>query len=362
MKKRCFYLIIIFILIISIFSYFDNKKEYLSTDDIIGVYVNDELSEQIPAKESAMFQKAVCDDENAKVTWDNDNWGLLINNLNKKVKCNLYFYSGQTVFDFDYTGGEQIFTVPISGTYKLETWGAQGSTNLGTNGKTSGGYGGYSVGFIDLKNNDNIYINVGQNYNTTGEKLAAYNGGGIGDMSGGGATHIAFSSGELYTLENSVDKIIIVSGGGGGEDTCEDWTTATETIVSGSGGGYKGVDSCLRPGYGGTQSNGGSGYNNGTFGKGGNSGLTGDSGGAGGGGFYGGGSGDNASYSSGGGGSGYIGNKNLFNKVMYCYNCEESSEESTKTISTSCTDTTPTSNCTKKGSGYARITLVSIDE
>ena len=271
-------------------------------------------------------------------------------------------YEGNLVFNFDYTGDEQTFTVPISGTYKLETWGAQGSTNLGTNGKTSGGYGGYSVGFIDLKNNDNIYINVGQNYNTTGEKLAAYNGGGIGDMSGGGATHIAFSSGELYTLENSVDKIIIVSGGGGGEDTCEDWNTATETIVSGSGGGFKGVDSCLRPGYGGTQSNGGSGYNNGTFGKGGNSGLTGDSGGAGGGGFYGGGSGNNASYSSGGGGSGYIGNKNLFNKVMYCYNCEESSEESTKTISTSCTDTTPTSNCTKKGSGYARITLVSIDE
>ena len=42
------------------------------------------------------------------------------------VKCNLYFYSGQTVFDFDYTGDEQTFTAPISGTYKLEIWGAQG--------------------------------------------------------------------------------------------------------------------------------------------------------------------------------------------------------------------------------------------
>ena len=356
------YLIISLIIVSLSFILFRDRNEYLSEDNILGVYINNELSDNYPSKDSAMFQKAICDDANTKVTWDNDNWGLLISNLNKKVKCNLYFYSGETAFDFDYTGGEQTFTVPVSGTYKLETWGAQGSTNLGTNGKTSGGYGGYSVGFIDLKNNDNIYINVGQNYNNTGEKLAAYNGGGIGDMSGGGATHIAFSSGELYTLENSVDKIIIVSGGGGGEDTCEDWNTATETIVSGSGGGFKGVDSCLRPGYGGTQSNGGSGYNNGTFGKGGNSGLTGDSGGAGGGGFYGGGSGDNASYSSGGGGSGYIGNKNLFNKVMYCYNCEESSEESTKTISTSCADTTPTSNCTKKGSGYARITLVSIDE
>ena len=362
MKKRSFSLIIVFVLLISIFIYLNNKSKYLSTDDIIGVYVNNELNGEIPSKGSAMFQKAVCDDENTKVTWDNDKWGLLISNINKKTKCNLYFYSGQTAFNFDYTGGEQTFIAPISGTYKVETWGAQGSTNLGTSGKTSGGYGGYSVGFIDLKNNDNIYINVGQNYNYNGLKLVAYNGGGLGDMPGGGATHIAFSSGELYTLENSVDKIIIASGGGGGEDTCENWNTATETIVSGSGGGFKGVDSCLRPGYGGTQSNGGSGYNNGTFGKGGNSGLTDDSGGGGGGGFYGGGSGDNASYSSGGGGSGYIGNPLLKNKAMYCYNCEESSEESTKTISTTCSEETPTSNCAKKGNGYARITLVSIDE
>ena len=362
MKKRSFGLIIVFVLLIPIFIYLNNKNKYLSTDDIIGVYVNNELNGEIPSKGSAMFQKAVCDDENTKVTWDNDKWGLLISNINKKTKCNLYFYSGQTAFNFDYTGGEQTFIAPISGTYKVETWGAQGSTNLGTSGKTSGGYGGYSVGFIDLKNNDNIYINVGQNYNYNGLKLVAYNGGGLGDMPGGGATHIAFSSGELYTLENSVDKIIIASGGGGGEDTCENWNTATETIVSGSGGGFKGVDSCLRPGYGGTQSNGGSGYNNGTFGKGGNSGLTDDSGGGGGGGFYGGGSGDNASYSSGGGGSGYIGNPLLKNKAMYCYNCEESSEESTKTISTTCSEETPTSNCAKKGNGYARITLVSIDE
>ena len=271
-------------------------------------------------------------------------------------------YDGQIAYDFDYTGGEQTFVAPVSGTYKLETWGAQGSTNLGTNGKTSGGYGGYSTGFINLKSNDNIYINVGQNYHSTGQKLTAYNGGGAGDMSGGGATSAAFSSGELYTLENSVDNIIIVSGGGGGEDTCPGWESATETIVSGSGGGFKGVDSCFKPGFGGTQSNGDSGYNDGTFGKGGDSGLTGDSAGAGGGGFYGGGSGDDAHYSSGGGGSGYIGNSLLKNKVMYCYNCAESNEENTKTISTTCSEEIPTSYCAKKGNGYARITLVSIDD
>ena len=60
--------------------------------------------------------------------------------------------------------------------------------------------------------------------------------------------------------------------------------------------------------------------------------------------------------SRGGGGYDYIGNSLLTNKAMYCYNCEESSEESTKTISTTCAEETPTENCAKKGNGYARIT------
>lgn len=60
---------------------------------------------------------------------------------------------------------------------------------------------------------------------------------------------------------------------------------------------------------------------------------------------------------SGGGGSRYIGNSILKDKVMYCYNCEES----TKTISTTCSEEMPTSYCAKKGNSYARITLVSID-
>ena len=81
-------------------------------------------------------------------------------------------------------------------------------------------------------------------------------------------------------------------------------------------------------------------------------------------GFYGGGGTYNvgSSSESGGGGSGYIGNHLLTNKAMYCYNCEESNEESTKTISTTCSEETPTSNCAKKGNGYARITLVSVND
>lgn len=75
-------------------------------------------------------------------------------------------------------------------------------------------------------------------------------------------------------------------------------------------------------------------------------------------GMYGGG-GSSRCHGGAGGGSGYIGNQLLINKTMYCYNCEESSEESTKTISTTCTSETPTENCSKQGNGYARITLIS---
>ena len=359
MKKAKILLIISLIAISSIYIFIDRKKKYLSQDDILGVYVNDELSDKIPAKDEALFQKAVCDDENVKVTWDNDSLGLLISNLNKKVKCNLYFYSGPTVFDFDYTGDEQTFTVPFSGTYKLETWGAQGGSGQTT---YIGGYGGYSIGKIFLRKNEVLFINIGG----IGEEFnGGYNGGGYRDNNnyvwrggaGGGATSIAKSSGILHELEEKINDIVLVSGGGGG--ACGDLNTAVYN--GGAGGGFIGtsLNSIATPG---SQDTSGIDANNRTTSSFGQGGLAGNEGG-GGGGFYGGGSGrhDKIGY-SGAGGSGYIGNLLLKDKVMYCYNCEESNEESTKTISTTCNEETPTSNCAKKGNGYARITLISIDE
>ena len=150
-------------------------------------------------------------------------------------------YTGDTVFNFDYTGAEQTFVVPVSGTYKLETWGGMGGAASTAYTNVRGGVGGYSTGNVFLNSNDKLFINVGgRGLNISQSRLLA--------------------------------------------------------------GGYNG------------------------------------------------------------GGSGYIGNSLLTNKVMYCYNCEESSEESTKTISTTCNEATPTSYCAKKGNGYARITLVNIDE
>ena len=255
-------------------------------------------------------------------------------------------------FEYDYTGSVQTFTAPVSGTYQLEVWGAQGGS--------SGGVGGYSIGTVYLTENQVLYINVGGADNGT---KGGYNGGGTaltGGYGGGGATHIATKSGLLSTLSSNIDNVLIVAGGGGGNG------------ASGAGGsaggisGSKGVDGeCSnKAGSGGTQTAGGacvdtSYSNKGSFGAGG-AGKGGNNGGAGGAGLYGGASGTGGGcYGGGGGGSSYIGNSLLTNKVMYCYNCTTSSDETTKTISTTCTNTVATENCAKKGNGFARITLLS---
>ena len=273
------------------------------------------------------------------------------------------------VTNFDYTGSEQTFVAPVTGVYKLETWGAQG----GGDSTYIGGYGSYSIGNVTLSVGKKLYLNVGGKGGYCSGNLcttkATYNGGGscktlshdkAGAVStcgsGGGAAHIAMTTGLLATLENKIDNILIVSGGGGGANYCN----SSNYARGGHAGGYIGVSSInigasdfsLNGGskaLGGTQT---SGY---AFGYGGTF-LTGyDANVGGGGGYYG---GKKSGINGAGGGSGYIGNPLLTEKSMYCYNCKESTEESTKTISTTCANETPTENCAKKGNGYARITLV----
>ena len=257
------------------------------------------------------------------------------NSLNQEVS--LCRYEVGYVWNFDYTGSEQEFTTPCSGNYKLETWGAQGAQ--GGSNRGTGGYngGGAACGYKD--------------------KLTS---------SGGGATHISDISGLLLNLEDKKDNILIVSGGGGGAG----YQASSGNGTGGSGGGFKGNSGGYNTNYqnlyifnGATQSSGGPfiqygnyTYYDSSFGQGGGAKSNNGNASGGGGGFYGGGPGN--LFMGAGGGSGYIGNNSLYNKAMYCYNCEESSEESTKTISTTCVSDTPTSNCSKQGSGYARITYL----
>jgi len=274
-------------------------------------------------------------------------------------------------FKISYTGSERIFKVHKSGKYKLEVWGAQGGN---ANSEYLGGYGGYSVGYINLKKGDLLYINVGgAGTDVSGTSHdGGYNGGGSTISpstnrrgAGGGATHIASKSGKINNLSSSTQDIYIVAGGGGGSS----YYDGTYKGIGGHAGGYLGVnggcyeatgDAIGVAGAGGTQSSGGSGNPNGVFGKGGDAFEVYNSlpwgGAGGGGGYYGGGASFNACGA--GGGSGYIGNSLLTNKSMYCYNCSESSEVSTKTVSVTCFDSAPQENCAKEGNGFAKITFV----
>ena len=219
---------------------------------------------------------------------------------------------------------ENTFTVPCTGTYRLEAWGAQG-------GGSNGGYGGYSEGYIDLTAGETLYINVG---GVGTQYDGGYNGGGNGgsgggqwSYGGGGATHIATASGLLSTLESNKDAIIIVAAGGGGAGG------SSTTSPGGNAGGYKGNSGydgynnsyTSYNGTGATQTSGGKlangscGY--GSFGQGSNFCNSGYGGAGGGGGYYGGG-GSNRGHGGAGGGSGYIANPNLYNKRMYGYEVE----------------------------------------
>ena len=395
MKKRSFSLVVIFVLLISIYIYLNNENKYLQNDDIIGVYVNNELNSEIPSKGSAMFQKAVCDDTSTKVTWDNDKWGLFISDLNKKIKCNLYFYLGQTIFDFDYTGDVQEFTAPVSGTYKVELWGASGGDIAIKDVTYQGGLGGYTSGTINLEKNQNLYIYVG---GSTSFYEGGYNGGAQGGSGndgkytgGGGATDVRINNGNWNDFNSLKSRIMVAAGGAG-------TGYYGGKIIGGAGGGLTGYNGQIQSydesyihnvASGGTQINGGAGISRSQFGYSVKNPIQ-NYGTGGGSGYYGGGSGratDN-NVDSGAGGSSFISGHNgcdaikeesTENNIIHTgqsihysglyftntlmidgegYRWTDKKEEQIGMPSHS-DNSTITGNT---GNGYARITLISIDE
>ena len=215
----------------------------------------------------------------------------------------------------------QTFTAPITGNYKLEVWGAQG-----------GGYdnhdnapGGYSGGWKNVSKDDILYVvcggkGVDKNRYNDG---TSYNGGGknVSGLSyadgegGGGATHIATSTGLLKDLVDNKEAVICVAGGAGvnggwGEEDFTRYRSGGGLVGLGSPTYYYISETEIEPtkgNTGGTQEGCGPDGIQGGFGYGGNGWSN---GGPGGGGWYGGngsGGGGVSSQTHGGGGSGYIG-------------------------------------------------------
>ena len=321
-------------------------------------------------------------------------------------------YTGDTVFNFGYTGAEQTFVAPVSGTYKIELWGSSGNDRADWTAaddtsvlRNSYGLGGYTNGKIFLNNYTNFWVYIGGK--------DAYNGGGNGEAKGGGATDIRVENDNLYS------RIMVAGGGGGGL-----FGGGATLVKRGNAGGLTGYDADAVigssetfneyttgfSGHGGTQYSGGktgeTGYDSydmtmdGSFGKGGeflrdnplNYRASG-----GGGGWYGGGHGRHpgATWPGGGGGSSYISGHQ---------GCLAVSSNSSTSLKNGCTKDSNSLECSisytgyyftntlmidgegyrwtdkkeeqigmpshsdnsiimgNSGNGYARITLVSIDE
>ena len=65
--------------------------DFISEDDVIGAYIDGEYSTTIPGKNDGyVVDKIVCDN-NASASWNNDSWGIVLTNLTKRTKCNVYF-------------------------------------------------------------------------------------------------------------------------------------------------------------------------------------------------------------------------------------------------------------------------------
>ena len=129
----------------------------------------------------------------------------------------------------------QTFTVPITGNYKLEVWGAASGKRLQDNTILNNVYGrgGYSYGYYSMNANQVIYVSVGgkgDDGQFQSRNKGGWNGGGDGEWDhadnesmagGGGCTSVQISlkgDGQLFNYESvrNTDVLIVAGGGGGG--------------------------------------------------------------------------------------------------------------------------------------------------
>ena len=129
-------------------------------------------------------------------------------------------YEGDTVFNFDYTGGAQTFTVPVNGIYKVELWGAEGGSDYSG---VMASLGSYVSGNIILKAQTRLYVYVGESprygsmscYDTNPN--TAFNSSHYGSCAvGGGATDVRIVLGNDWDDFKSLKSRIMVAGAGGG--------------------------------------------------------------------------------------------------------------------------------------------------
>lgn len=113
---------------------------------------------------------------------------------------------------FSYIGRAQEYTIPKTGTYKIEAWGASGNAEGNA---ISPGKGAYVSGNINLATNNILFFYIGGNNLISGTNYT-YNGGGDGEAKAGGATDIRLTNGNWDNFNSLKSRIMVAGGGGGG--------------------------------------------------------------------------------------------------------------------------------------------------
>ncbi|MBP5675103.1 hypothetical protein J6W91_02105 [Candidatus Saccharibacteria bacterium] len=146
---------------------------------------------------------------------------------------------------FSYTGAAQTWTVPYTGKYKVELWGAQGGSSgtFGTAGRCNadGSYGGYVSGQTSATASTNLYVYIGQH--VTEEETGSFNGSTSSTScgaAGGGATDIRTTNGAWNNAASLRSRIIVAGGGGNVSDKYNETNSGPACKSSNYGGGLNG--------------------------------------------------------------------------------------------------------------------------
>ncbi len=95
MKRKALVTIILLGTVVSIIYFKNINDDY----GFVGSYIDGEYASNIPSKDDGyVVEKVVCDNE-AVGEWNYDDWGLLVKNMTKKSKCNVYFKKGIRLAD-----------------------------------------------------------------------------------------------------------------------------------------------------------------------------------------------------------------------------------------------------------------------
>lgn len=198
-----------------------NAIDYLiqSTNTLMNQFINNSSAVTAIASNTNDVKKVLANDTWMAAINTSSNANTFISNINTgtgETATEVLIPSTTTVeyYKYDVKAGKKYF---------LECYGAAGGSYNAT---YHGGYGGYTYGTYSSSQDQTIYIYVG-GAGTGGIAGSAYTGGYNGGGSiyswgdgnerrstGGGATHIAFISGLLSTLENNKSQILMVAGGG----------------------------------------------------------------------------------------------------------------------------------------------------